>query len=150
MQLREALLALLEPGVEALGYELIDVEYRTESSRNVLRLYIDHPDGVTLDGCGDVSNHVSGLLDVEDPIPEAYDLEVSSPGERRPLRKRAHFERFIGERVRIELNQGLAGRRRFTGVLEGLTADAVRVEVDQTPVDLPFSDIARAQLAPLH
>lgn len=150
MQLRETLLALLEPGVDALGYELLDVEYRTEDGHRTLRLFIDHPDGITLDECGEVSNHVSALLDVEDPIPEAYHLEVSSPGERRPLRKRAHFERFAGERVKIELNLGIEGRRRFTGILEGITEEGmVRVEVDQTPVDLPFSDIARARLAPL-
>lgn len=149
MQLRETLLALLEPGVEALGFELLDVEYLSESSRSTLRLYIDHPDGVTLDGCGDVSHHVSSLLDVEDPITEEYNLEVSSPGARRPLRKRAHFQQFTGERVKIELTHGLEGRRRFTGMLDGIADDTVHLTVDQTPVELPFLDIARAHLAPL-
>jgi ribosome maturation factor RimP len=150
MELRDTLLALLEPGVESLGFELLDVEYRSEASRNTLRLYIDQPGGVTVDDCGDVSHHVSGLLDVEDPIPEAYYLEVSSPGERRPLRKRSHFEQFAGERAKIELAHDIDGRRRFTGTLEGITEDGrVQITVDQTPVELPFSDITRAHLAPL-
>jgi ribosome maturation factor RimP len=148
-QLRETLLALLEPGVEALGYELLDIEYRNEGPRNILRLYIDQPTGVTVDDCGDVSRHVSGLLDVDDPIAEAYDLEVSSPGEKRPLRKPEHFAQFAGERAKVELLRGIDGRRRFTGVLEEVVDDIVRMTVDQTPVDLPFSDIARAHLAPL-
>lgn len=149
MALRETLIDLLEPGVEALGYELLELEYRVEGSRNVLRLYIDHPEGITVDHCGEVSNHVSALLDVEDPIPDAYDLEVSSPGEKRPLRKLSHFRAWVGERARVELRLGLNGRRRFTGILLGADEQHVAIDVDHEHFDLPLADIARAHLAPL-
>ncbi len=148
-QLRDRLIELLEPGVESLGYELLDVEYAPIGGRNTLRLYIDHPDGVTVDACGDVSHHVSALLDVEDPITEAYDLEVSSPGERRPLRTAEHFRRALGERIKVELVAGIEGRRRFTGIVEAVGETSLRINVDQQPFELPLSDIARARVAPL-
>lgn len=149
MALRETLIDLLEPAVEALGYELLDLEYRVEGTNNVLRLYIDHAGGITVDDCGDVSEHVSGLLDVEDPIPQQYVLEVSSPGEKRPLRKVEHFRAQLGERARVELRLGLDGRRRFTGILTKVDDEHLAIDVDHEEFTLPFADIARAHLAPL-
>ncbi|MEO0975466.1 MAG: ribosome maturation factor RimP [Pseudomonadota bacterium] len=149
MTLRDTLINLLEPGVESLGYELLDLEYRPEGSRNTLRLFIDHPEGITVDACGDVSHHVSALLDVEDPIPEHYNLEVSSPGEKRPLRKAKHFQDQLGERARVELHLGLDGRRRFTGILLSANEERIEIDVDHEHFELPLADIARAHLAPL-
>ena len=101
--MREQLLILLEPPVGALGYELVDVEFASAGSGGLLRLYIDAPAGITVDDCERVSHRVSEILDVADPIPGAYTLEVSSPGLDRILRTRGHFERFRGSRIRVQL-----------------------------------------------
>ncbi len=95
--MREQLLSLLEPPVGALGYELVDVEFASAGSGGLLRLYIDAPAGITVEDCERVSHRVSEILDVADPIPGAYTLEVSSPGLDRILRTREHFERFRGQ-----------------------------------------------------
>lgn len=147
--LRERLFALMEPLLARLGYELIELEYAPARGRGVLRIFIDKPDGVGLDDCEQVSREVSGLLDVEDPIPGAYMLEVSSPGEDRVLRTRAHFERFVGARVFVELTSPREGRRRYTGTLRSVADAGVALEVDRELVSVPFAEISKARLAPL-
>lgn len=142
--MRERLLKLLEPAVAALGYELVELEFGS----GLLRLYIDRADGVTVDDCERVSRHVSAVLDVEDPIPGAYSLEVSSPGLDRPLRKPADFERFAGQRAKLELILPLDGRRRFSGTLAGLESDEILVDVDGTRFRLPLAQIGKARLVP--
>lgn len=139
---------LLEPGVRALGFELVDIEYARFGGQNVLRVYIDHPDGITVDHCATVSRQVSAALDVEDPIPEAYVLEVSSPGLDRPLVKRADFERYAGETIKVRMHEAVAGRKNFKGTLLGLEGDAVLVEVDRERYSLPMARIERARLVP--
>lgn len=139
---------LLEPGVRALGFELVDIEYARFGGQNVLRVYIDHPDGITVDHCATVSRQVSAALDVEDPIPEAYVLEVSSPGLDRPLVKRADFERYAGETIKVRMLEAVAGRKNFKGTLVGLEGDAVLVEVDRERYSLPMARIERARLVP--
>ena len=104
--------------------------------------------GVTLDDCQRVSEQIGALLDVEDPLPGSYVLEVSSPGFDRRLRKLAHFERFRGENAKIELKDARDGRRRFTGRLVGVEGSEVLLEVDGELTRLPFDDIAVARLAP--
>ncbi|MGB5542998.1 MAG: ribosome maturation factor RimP [Gammaproteobacteria bacterium] len=143
------LIAVLEPDIQALGYEIVDLELNLGGRGGVLRLFIDSPDGITLEDCEKVSHQVSALLDVEDPIPGHYTLEVSSPGVNRRLRRHADFERFVGERVKIELSQPtLEGRRRFAGTLEEVESDSVTVQVDGERHVLPQADIALARLAP--
>ncbi len=142
--MRESLLKILEPAVAALNYELVELEFHG----GVLRIYIDRPEGVTLDDCQKVSQQLSAVLDVEDPIPGAYTLEVSSPGLDRPLRKPADFRQRTGQRVRIELLLPLNGRRRFTGTLRGVETDELLIEVDATLVRLPFAQIGKARLVP--
>jgi len=139
---------MLEPGIRALGFELVDVEYSSGHGHNVLRIYIDHPQGVTVDHCAAVSRQASAVLDVEDPIPESYVLEVSSPGLDRPLVKREDFERHAGEMVKVRMHQGVAGRRNFKGTLVGVQDDQVLVEVDHERFSLPMKDIERARLVP--
>src|ERR1700756_1256581 len=119
--LRERLISLIEPLLGRLGYELVELEYSAGRAHAVLRLFIDREAGVTLDDCTQVSREVSAMLDVEDPIPSAYTLEVSSPGFDRVLRTQAHFGRFVGSRVVVELKEPRGGRRRSTGRL--LTVD---------------------------
>ena len=140
------LVALIEPAVNALGCELVGVEYVSGSA--LLRVYIDRPEGVTLDDCEAVSYQISGLLDVEDPIPGHYSLEVSSPGLDRLLFKAADFERFAGQQVRIRLGMPLDGRRKFKGVLHGLRGDDVVIEEDGRQFRLPLERIEHARLVP--
>ncbi|MGA7799547.1 MAG: ribosome maturation factor RimP [Gammaproteobacteria bacterium] len=140
------LMALIEPAVTALGCELVGVEYVSGSS--LLRVYIDRPEGVTLDDCEAVSYQISGLLDVEDPVPGHYSLEVSSPGLDRPLFKAGDFERFAGQQVRIRLGVPIDGRRNFKGLLRGLRQDDVVIEEDGQEVRLPLERIEQARLVP--
>jgi ribosome maturation factor RimP len=147
--LREKLIALVEPLLLQLGYELVDLEYAPGRTQALLRVFIDRAEGVGLDDCERVSHEVSALLDVEDPVPTGYTLEVSSPGLDRVLRTLTHFQRFVGERVLVELRNPRAGRRRYTGRLEALNGDGIELVVDGAMVSVPFAEIARARLAPL-
>jgi ribosome maturation factor RimP len=146
--LRERVIALIEPLLERLGYELVDLEYAAGRSHATLRFFIDKPAGVGLEDCEQVSREISAVLDVEDPIPSAFTLEVSSPGFDRVLRTRAHFERFAGERVYVELKVPRDGRRRYTGMLRTVADGGLTLEVDQEMVSVPFDEIGRARLAP--
>ena len=147
--LRDRLITLIEPLLVQLGYELVELEFAPARSHGSLRIFIDRPEGIGISDCERVSREVSALMDVEDPIPTAYSLEVSSPGDDRVLRTHAHFERFKGSRVLIELVAPRDGRRRYTGVLQEVSATGVALEVDRQRVDVPFGEIAKARLAPL-
>jgi ribosome maturation factor RimP len=151
--MREALMRLLEPPIEALGFELIDVEFAQAGRGSALRIFIDRLPGgpeatVTVDDCATVSHAVSEVLEIEDPIKGHYTLEVSSPGFDRILRKRAHFERFVGERIFAELKLPIDGRRRFVGTLKSIEGDSIVVEVDGRAHDLPLERIQKARLRP--
>jgi ribosome maturation factor RimP len=149
MQYRDLRLKeLIKPAVEALGYELVGVEFRRGRKRALLRVYIDKPDGITLDDCARVSHQVSGVLDVEDPIVEGYDLEVSSPGLDRPLFEPEHFERFAGHRVRVRMSPPVEGRRKFTGMLLGIENGQVRVDEDGIERRVPLESVSAARLVP--
>jgi ribosome maturation factor RimP len=145
--LRERLIALIEPRLERLGYELVDLEYAAGRGHALVRLYIDAPAQVTVEDCANVSREVSTLLDVEDPIPSAYTLEVSSPGFERVLRTQAHFGRFVGARVFVELKEPRAGRRRYTGKLLTVAEGGIELEVDREHVAMTFAEIGKARLA---
>lgn len=145
--LRERLIALIEPVLVRLGYELVELEYAAGRSQAVVRIFIDKPAGIAVEDCERVSREVAALLDVDDPIPTAYTLEVSSPGFDRVLRTAAHFERFVGSRVFVELKAPRAGRRRYTGMLQAVNAMGIELEVDKQKVEVPFEEIGRARLA---
>ena len=146
--MKERLLELLEPPVRAMGYELVELEHHVGGGDGVLRLYIDAPGGITLDDCEQVSHHLSGILDVEDPIPGTYHLEISSPGIDRPLRTLGHFRHFAGQRAKVELDAPLNGRKRYKGQLLGAVEETVRIEVDGERYELPFERIKKARLVP--
>ncbi|HEY3860144.1 MAG TPA: ribosome maturation factor RimP [Gammaproteobacteria bacterium] len=146
--MRETLLGLLESPIGALGYEVVELEFHPQGRGGLLRVFIDKDGGVTVDDCELVSRQVSAVLDVEDPIPGAYTLEVSSPGLDRPLRAPKDFARFAGQQVRIDLSLPLEGRRRFAGTLKGCEAGEVSIEVDGELHKLPLSGIAKARLVP--
>jgi len=146
----ERVKSLAEPVVEREGYELIDVEVGTDYGRSILRLYIDSNDskGVTVEDCSHVSRIVGDLLDVEEPIEGAFNLEVSSPGLFRPLTKPAHFDRAIGERVKVKTFQKHEDRRVFTGVLKAHDEGHLLLEVDGREYRLSLRDVAKANLEP--
>lgn len=150
--MRDALMRLLEPSVEALGFELVDIELGRAAGGEVLRVFIDRPagpdgTGVTVDDCALVSHAVSERLEVEDPIKGHYTLEVSSPGFDRVLRTPEHFARFVGARVFLELRAPREGRRRYTGTLLRADPSGVELEVDGTRVAVPYEEMAKARLA---
>jgi ribosome maturation factor RimP len=151
--MRDALIRLLEPPIEALGFELVDVEIAREGRGGVLRIFIDRPAGdsaaaVTVDDCASASHAVSEVLEIHDPIKGHYTLEVSSPGFDRILRTRAHFERFVGARIFAELKLPMEGRRRFIGLLKSASSDTIVVEVDGKAYALPLDRIQKARLRP--
>ncbi|ROR32090.1 ribosome maturation factor RimP [Inmirania thermothiophila] len=147
-QASEELYALVAPVVEGLGYELLGIDQGRRGRRVVLTVYIDHPDGIGLDDCERVSEQISGVLDVADPIPGSYLLEVSSPGLDRPLFRREHFERHAGAWVRVRLAGDAGGRRNYTGLLRGVEGEEVVLEVDGAEVRLALAAIERARLVP--
>ncbi len=144
----DELAKLLEPAVERLGYELSDLEVKLGGKNGVVRVFIDRPDGIGLEDCEAVSLAVSALLDVEDPLPGHYNLEVSSPGMDRKLTKMAHFQRFTGETVKVQMRFPIAGRRRFRGKLMSLDDENIVVEVDGESHSLPLTMIDTARLVP--
>nr|BBD50167.1 clustered with transcription termination protein NusA [Haliea sp. ETY-M] len=137
---------LLQPTVEALGFELWGLEYLSQGRHSTLRLYIEGEDGVQVDDCARVSDQVSGLLDVEEPISGEYTLEVSSPGIDRRLFTLEQCAAYAGEEVEIRLRRPFEGRRRFTGILRGVEEQDLVVLVDDHEYLLPFGDIDKAQL----
>jgi ribosome maturation factor RimP len=139
---------LLEPAIERLGYELVDLEVRLGSGNGLVRVYIDKPEGIDLDDCEKVSLAVSALLDVEDPVPGNYNLEVSSPGLDRKLTKPEHFQRFEGETVKVQMRFPIEGRRRFRGTLVSSDDENIVVEVDGESHSLPLKTIDTARLVP--
>jgi len=145
--LRERLIALIEPVLGRLGYELVELEYTSGRAHAVVRLFLDREGGVGLEDCERASREVSALLDLEDPIPSAFTLEVSSPGFDRVLRTRAHFGRCVGSRVFVELKEPRAGRRRYTGTLLTVDEAGIALEVDREHVALAFAEIGKARLA---
>ncbi|MDB6084511.1 MAG: ribosome maturation factor RimP [Gammaproteobacteria bacterium] len=171
--MRDALMRLLEPPIESLGYELVDIEFAREGRGGILRVFIDRraggapgvatplagtpgvatpgadaAEGITVEDCARVSHAVSEVLEIEDPIKGHYTLEVSSPGFDRILRKREHFERFVGERILAELKLPIEGRRRFIGVLKSIAGDSIVVVVDGQAHSLPLERIQKARLRP--
>jgi ribosome maturation factor RimP len=144
----EKLYEIITPVVEGLGYELVGIEYLGQGRHSLLRIYIDQPQGITLDDCEKVSRQVSAVMDVEDPLSNNYNLEVSSPGLERPLFVEEHFNRFAGNTVFVRMTFPIDGRRKFEGVLQGVEAGEVIVEIGEVQVRLPLAQVDKAHLVP--
>jgi len=144
----EKIQTLLEPTVEALGFELWGLEHLVQGRRSVLRLYIDGENGVTVDDCAAVSRHVSSVLDVEDPISGEYTLEVSSPGVDRLLFRSEHYLAYVGEWIELRMRVPFEGRRKFKGTLKGVEGEDVVVQIEDEEFLLPLDTIDRAQVKP--
>ena len=139
---------LLQPLVEDLGYEFIGLEYNPNPKHSLLRIYIDHENGVGIQDCETVSRETAALLDVKDPIRSHYNLEVSSPGLDRPLFTPAHFSEFTGSEVQINLFAPQDGRRKFSGPILSAGESSVSIEQDGSEVTLDYDNIAKAKLIP--
>ena len=128
------------------GMEVVDVELRPEGSRRgrVLRLYLDKHGGPNIDELGRVSRQLSELLDTQDIVEGSYTLEVSSPGINRPLKKPEHYQRFIGKRVRVRTGDMIEGRRSFLGILNEVTGEKIKIEVEGKQYEIPFSMIEKS------
>ncbi len=147
-QAPEHLLALIEPVVEGLGYDCVGVEYNPHPKHGLLRIYIDHENGILVDDCTKVSHQVSGVLDVEDPIIDNYHLEVSSPGEDRPFFKVRQFSQFLGSTVMVHLFAAVGGRRKITGKIMHVENDVITLEENEQSFDIPFAAMSKARLVP--
>jgi len=139
---------LIEATINQLGYELSDLELKLDGRDGVVRVFIDKPDGVDLTDCELVSRQLSAILDVEDPLPGHYALEVSSPGMDRKLTRPEHFRRFTGETVKVKLRFPLNGRRNFRGALRAADDEKIEVEVDGESHKLQLATIESARLVP--
>ncbi|MDU9396046.1 ribosome maturation factor RimP [Pseudomonas sp. zfem003] len=144
----EQLQALLAPVVEALGYQCWGIEFLSQGRHSLLRVYIDHENGILIDDCEKVSRQISGVLDVEDPISSEYTLEVSSPGMDRPLFRLEQFAAHAGELVKIKLRSPYEGRRNFHGLLRGVEEQDVVVLVEDHEYLLPIDLIDKANIIP--
>jgi len=162
----QRLLSIVEPVCQAAGYELVDLRFLLEQGGWVLRVCVDLPldpaadrtevpaDRVDLHDCEELSRELSAVLDVEDPIPQAYSLEVGSPGIERPLRTAAHFAYFAGSETKIQLAQGVqvegsdTARKNFRGTLRGVEGDQLLIDVDGKRWSLPIDDVEHAKLVP--
>ena len=137
---------MLRPAVAETGKELLGVEFISAGNNSVLRLFIDHENGINVDDCAEVSRQVGAILDVEDPISSEYNLEVSSPGVDRPLFELSHFQEVIGEIVNVKLSMPLNGRRKFKGILTAIENDTLIVEVDGIDYELVMNNVDKSNL----
>lgn len=139
---------LLAPVIEALGCELWGLEFLSQGRHSKLRIYIERDEGVSVDDCERVSREVSDLLDVEDLMPTAYTLEVSSPGMDRILFRPAQYQDHVGEQVDVRLDYPFEGRKRFIGILAGLENDEVLLRIEDEEYVFPLASVQRARLVP--
>jgi len=128
------------------GFELVDIEYRREGRGWVLRIYIDKDGGVSVEDCARISRELGALLDLNDIIPGTYNLEISSPGLTRALKKVRDFERFKGKLVKIKTMKDIQGRRVFIGRLIDFVGNVASVEMDGHVYFIPYDEIERANL----
>ncbi|MCC8379464.1 MULTISPECIES: ribosome maturation factor RimP [Xenorhabdus] len=145
--LEQKLTAMISAPVEALGYELVGLEF-IRARVSTLRVYIDSEEGITVDDCADVSHQVSAVLDVEDPIPGLYNLEISSPGLERPLFKAEHYQRFMGEEISLMLRMAMQNRRKWQGIIKAVDGEMITVTVDGKDEVFALSNIQKANLVP--
>ncbi|MFY7698479.1 MAG: ribosome maturation factor RimP [Legionella sp.] len=138
---------LVKPTIESMGYILWGCEYLAQGKHSLLRIYIDKEDGVGIDDCQRVSQQVSALLDVEDPIASNYSLEISSPGMPRPLLKSEHYQQYIGYVVHVKLYKAVASKRKFEGTILSASEDKLTLMIGNEQQEFMFSNIVKANLA---
>lgn len=144
----EQLQTLLTPVIESLGYQCWGIEFISQGKHSLLRVYIDHTNGIGVEDCEKVSRQVSAVMDVEDPIPYEYTLEVSSPGMDRPLFALEQYESYLGEQLKIKLRSAFEGRRNFEGILQGVEDAQIILRIDDEEYLLPVELIEKANIVP--
>jgi ribosome maturation factor RimP len=137
---------MLQPYLDQEGFELVEVEYVKEGSNRFLRVYVDKEGGIDIDECGRISEYLSDQLDKNDPIPDAYILEVSSPGAERPLKKPEDFRRSVGKDVFITTYEPFAGKKEFEGRLLSYDETQLSVADGKKEVTIPLEKVASARL----
>lgn len=137
---------LISPVVKQLGYELWGCEYLAQGKHSVLRIYIDKPEGIGVEDCQEVSRQISALLDVEDPIPGNYNLEISSPGIPKPLFYEWQYERYLGEPIQVKTYKPVNGKRKFVGVIVSVSDTGLVLDLDSEHQEILFSNIVKANL----
>ncbi|MDG2353891.1 MAG: ribosome maturation factor RimP [Gammaproteobacteria bacterium] len=139
---------LINPVINDMGYELVGIEYVASGKHSTLRIYIDSDNGIGVDDCETVSRQVSAILDVEDPITNQYNLEVSSPGVERPLFHIGHYQRFLGHDIKLRLVRPINGQRKFVGAIGSVseTDNSVELVTELGPVMLDIELIEKANL----
>jgi ribosome maturation factor RimP len=142
-----AVKALAEPYMEEHGYELVDVEFVKEGGNRILRIVADKPGGIDIEDCSRISEYMSAKLDEVDPIPDAYFLEVTSPGAERPLKKPADFERAVGKHVFVTTYEPVDGRKEFEGELTAYDGEQLVVRIGRQSHAIPAGKVATARLA---
>lgn len=147
-QAPEHLVNLIEPIVEGLGYECVGIDYNPHPQHGLLRIYIDSENGILVEDCTKVSHQISGVLDVEDPIQGNYQLEISSPGADRPFFKVSQFEKFIGDKVMVNLFKAIEGRRKITGLIKKVEDNVITLQDDGQIFEVPFDAMSKARLVP--
>lgn len=145
--IEQQLTDIIQEPVNALGFELVGIEY-IRGRYAILRVYIDSENGISVDDCADVSRQISAVLDVEDPIKDAYNLEVSSPGMERPLFTLEHYQRFVGEEITVSLRIPVANRRRWQGKIKSIDNEMIILTVDDNDETFAFSNIQKANIVP--
>lgn len=145
-QVVSSLRDILAAVVTGLGYEFVGCELLREGRSALLRVYIDRPEGITVDDCSKVSRQVGATLDVEDPIQGQYTLEVSSPGIERPLFEIDHFKKYVGKFVKLRLEAPLEGRRHLVGELLQVDGNNIHLLMDSNEIVVPFSNVEKAKL----
>lgn len=146
---KESLLnELLGPVVESMGYTFWGLEYLSQGKQTVLRVFIDHENGITVDDCAAVSRQISSVMDVEDPISQVYNLEVSSPGMDRPVFTLEQYQSLAGNIIDVRLRMAFDGRRKFKGQLIGVEQEDIVLRVDDNEYLLPIELIEKANVVP--
>jgi ribosome maturation factor RimP len=140
------LVELLAPAIQAMGYEMLGIEHSPRGQGSLLRIYIDSEAGISLDDCKRVSEQVTGVLDVNDPIRGSYNLEVSSPGFDRPLFTLEQFQRFMGHQVCLHLREKIAGRRKISGEIKAVNDEGIEVNDAGIDYKIPETVIDKARL----
>lgn len=144
--IQDKLELLIAPTVNDMGYELWGCEYLSQGKHSLLRIYIDKPDGIGVEDCEVVSRQINALLDVEDPIPGNYNLEISSPGIPRPLFYDWQYQRYIGQPVQLKTFKPINGKRKLLGTITSVSDSALILEVDGNLQEILFSNIVKANL----
>ncbi|MDR5658224.1 ribosome maturation factor RimP [Serpentinicella sp. ANB-PHB4] len=146
-KVEQIVIELVHPILESEKFELVDIEFKKEGPHRYLRVYIDKPEGITLDDCQIVSEHLSEKLDEYDPIEENYFLEVSSPGLDRPLKTEEDYIKFKGRDVEVKLYEPFNGKKHLEGELIGLENNNLNLKVDGNSIEIPIDKVAITKLA---